>query len=68
MPVFEYRCRACKSEFERLVPVREADAQNCPQCQSPEVSRLLSLFAPAKGGESAASGSSCCAKGGCRCH
>ena len=70
MPVYEYRCRACKREFERLVPVSAADSQSCPECESTEVSRLLSRFASGKSGasESAGGGGSCCARGGCRCH
>lgn len=44
MPLYEYTCHACGDEFEVLV--RSADAPLvCPSCQSPEIERLLSLFA-----------------------
>jgi putative FmdB family regulatory protein len=71
MPLYEYRCCSCKTEFERLAPASAADSQSCPECESLEVSRRLSLFAA--GGKAGASeagggGGSCCARGGCRCH
>ena len=42
MPIYEYRCAACGRSFERLVHGQQAVA--CPDCGSPQVSRLLSLF------------------------
>ena len=43
MPLYEFHCRSCDSEFERLV--RSGDLVECPSCQSKEVDRLLSTFA-----------------------
>lgn len=44
MPIFEYRCRDCGSKFEKiLIPATEP--VNCKYCQSPELDRLLSVFA-----------------------
>lgn len=43
MPIYEYRCRACQHAFERLV--RSGDQPACPACASPDLERLLSLFA-----------------------
>jgi len=43
MPLYDYRCRGCGGEFERLVRLGEAVA--CPSCGSSEVDRLLSTFA-----------------------
>lgn len=43
MPLYEYRCRACAHEFEALV--RPGDAPACRACGSPDLERLLSLFA-----------------------
>lgn len=43
MPLFEYRCRKCRHEFEALVlPGLEA---RCPQCSGQDLERLLSQFA-----------------------
>lgn len=41
MPIFEYSCRGCGHQFERLV--RGAEVPSCPQCQSQDLERLLSL-------------------------
>lgn len=43
MPMYEFRCTACGTEFEALV--RAGDSKACPQCASADVERLLSLFA-----------------------
>jgi putative FmdB family regulatory protein len=43
MPIYEYRCLACGHQFEALV--RANDTPICASCQSPELERLLSMFA-----------------------
>lgn len=44
MPLYDYRCTACKTQFERLV--RASSVPNCPDCGSTSVERLVSLPAP----------------------
>ena len=41
MPIFEYSCRKCGNEFEFLVLGKVEPA--CPDCQSQDLERLLSL-------------------------
>ncbi len=41
MPVFDFTCRSCASEFEQLV--RAADTPTCPSCASTDVEKQLSL-------------------------
>lgn len=41
MPIFEYECRGCGHEFERLV--RSGDTPTCPECNSADLEKLLSL-------------------------
>jgi putative FmdB family regulatory protein len=41
MPIFEYSCRACAHQFEALV--RGTKTPVCPECQSADLERLLSL-------------------------
>jgi putative FmdB family regulatory protein len=42
MPLFEYRCLGCQSEFELLV--RGSTMPACPSCGATTLERLLSLF------------------------
>jgi putative FmdB family regulatory protein len=41
MPIYEYRCQQCSNEFEVLV--RSDTAPRCPDCDSEELEKLLSL-------------------------
>lgn len=43
MPLFDYRCQACKAEFELLV--RSTDTPACPSCGDVRLERLLTTFA-----------------------
>ncbi len=45
MPIFEYRCSDCATEFEKLV--RAGDAPECPKCHSVSLEKKLSVFATA---------------------
>jgi putative FmdB family regulatory protein len=40
MPIYEYRCRNCDTDFEVLV--RDDRAVACPNCGSSSVDKLLS--------------------------
>jgi len=45
MPMYEFRCQACATEFSRFYKSRQAyeqdDERRCPQCQSAALSRLI---------------------------
>ena len=43
MPIHEYACRACGSEFETLV--RSSDTPSCAACGSVDLDKKLSVFA-----------------------
>lgn len=43
MPIYEYRCSSCGSEFEKLV--RASDTPECPSCHGQELDKKLSVFA-----------------------
>jgi putative FmdB family regulatory protein len=43
MPIYEYECRDCGSQFEALV--RNGSLPACPGCRGQQLDRLLSLFA-----------------------
>ena len=45
MPIYEYQCKKCCSEFEVLL--RSGDKESsltCPECQSKKIKRLMSSF------------------------
>ncbi|MDD2924210.1 zinc ribbon domain-containing protein [Rhodoferax sp.] len=43
MPIYEYACQNCGHEFEALV--RSDTVPVCPDCQSTELEKRLSVFA-----------------------
>lgn len=45
MPIYEYACHGCGSEFETLV--RNGAAPDCPSCGSTDLEKKLSVFATA---------------------
>jgi putative FmdB family regulatory protein len=42
MPLFDFRCRSCGSEFEALV--RSSDTPRCPSCKNAKLEQLPSMF------------------------
>ena len=58
MPLFEYRCQDCGTQFEKIV-LRASDSVECTSCRGPNLEKLLSVFAVkggTKGGLSAETG------------
>lgn len=50
MPIYEYRCEKCGKTFEKLRSMADADReQQCPDCKSNQVQRLVSAFATGGG-------------------
>lgn len=45
MPLYEYRCPHCGSEFERLTSYAQADAVSCPICEHLPAQRRISRVA-----------------------
>lgn len=71
MPLYEYHCDTCESEFTKRRAIKEADAPiECPECASQKVTRKLSLFIAFtkndSGMQSASGGGGCCG-GACGC-
>jgi len=60
MPLYEYVCRSCGTQFEKLVPVGRA--VSCPACDGARVEKKPSVFAVSKSGaaETPACGSAGC--------
>ena len=75
MPIYEYVCDECKTQFEKIVINKQQEIA-CPKCASKKATIQLSVFATAAGNGSSSSGgfspsggggSTCCG-GGCGCH
>lgn len=45
MPIYEYRCRRCGRDFERLVSIAHEAPGACPDCGDREPARRYSGFA-----------------------
>lgn len=70
MPIYEYICMDCNTEFDALRPMAEADAQiACQQCESEHTLRTLSVFNAHANGKSIVSSSpgQCACGGACSC-
>jgi putative FmdB family regulatory protein len=48
MPIYEYQCKKCHSEFEVLV--RNGQVVTCPDCDSAELVKKFSAFAMVNSG------------------
>lgn len=45
MPLYEYICLDCRTQFDALRSIKDADAPiACKDCQGENTSRMLSLF------------------------
>ena len=46
MPLYDYQCRSCGSNFEMLRRMQDDDRDvRCPDCHSELIDRLFSTFA-----------------------
>jgi putative FmdB family regulatory protein len=73
VPIYEYICDDCKTQFEKLV-INKQQEISCPKCYGKKATLQLSVFSSSIAGGSPKSfppssggGGSCCG-GGCGCH
>ncbi|HEX9923673.1 MAG TPA: zinc ribbon domain-containing protein [Anaerolineae bacterium] len=77
MPLYEYYCTDCRTTFDRIRPMNQADAPvECKNCESSHTSRTISIFAAHLKGDNITStamstnmsnfGGGCCG-GACGC-
>ncbi len=71
MPIYEFRCKKCKKEFECIVFGKDNDVC-CPSCNGKRVERLMSVASFKSSGKvvsSSSSGCATCGGGSCStCH
>jgi putative FmdB family regulatory protein len=59
MPIYDYRCKECGAEFEKIVRLSEADRTPlCPECSSPDTRKQITTFASPSSSSSTSSSSS----------
>jgi putative FmdB family regulatory protein len=63
MPLYEYKCLSCGSEFEELASFANADKVKCEQCGG-QTERLASCFASSNGRAGSGSSAPACGGGG----
>ena len=68
MPLYEYRCKDCGTEFEKRLSFSEADQlPQCPHCASAhtqkKLSRVISFNAVSASGGTTSSAASCGSSG-----
>lgn len=59
MPIYEYKCKICGSDFEKLVTVSSKDQITCPQCASDNIAKKISRIASGKSGCGTCASTSC---------
>ena len=65
MPIYEYVCSSCKTKFEIMRPMSQADRPAaCEHCHSKKTRRAMSVFSASSGGK-AVSGTASSGCGGC---
>ncbi|MCO7224820.1 zinc ribbon domain-containing protein [Pleionea sp. CnH1-48] len=42
MPIYEYRCKACDHQFEKIQKMSDDALSDCPECTQPELVKLVS--------------------------
>ncbi len=65
MPIYEYYCPDCHTEFEKLVRLSEANATpNCPECGEKHAQKKISAFATSGVSSGGSVSASSCGGGG----
>jgi putative FmdB family regulatory protein len=65
MPIYEYYCPNCSTEFEKLVRLSEANIiPDCPECGEKHAQKKLSAFATSGGSTGRSVAASSCGSGG----
>ncbi len=42
MPIYEYQCQSCGHKHEALQKISEAPLTDCPACNKPELTKVIS--------------------------
>jgi len=61
MPIYEFTCNACGSEFELVMLPGEKSAPRCPDCGGAELEKRFSVFSTPRN-PAPAQGRTCCGR------
>lgn len=42
MPIYEYKCKACGHQMDKLQNISDEPLTNCPECNKPELQKMIS--------------------------
>jgi len=42
VPIYEYKCESCSHKFEQLQKMSDPVLKQCPECQQPDLRKLIS--------------------------
>jgi putative FmdB family regulatory protein len=66
MPIFEFKCADCDNKFEELFTAGGSDnGIACPACESTNVTKLFSTYAPQMGSSASNAPAMPACAGGC---
>ncbi len=67
MPIYEYRCESCDHQLEAIQKMSDKPLSQCPECQAPQLRKLMSATGGFKHKEknAAGCGPSACGTGAC---
>ncbi|MFO7917497.1 MAG: zinc ribbon domain-containing protein [Anaerolineae bacterium] len=64
MPIYEYRCKECGHEFEKLVrSMSDTPEIECPKCHSANCKKAISLFGTSQSRTAGNSAAACAPSG-----
>ena len=64
MPIFEYTCANCGHRFEKLIlSAKRAKELRCPECNSAQVEKNISMFGSLSKGGAGSSAANCAPSG-----
>ena len=62
MPIYEYHCKKCQHDFDKLVPMNTDNSEiECPVCHEKQAEKVISLFGGTGSGNSSFAPAGACA-------
>jgi len=59
MPIFDFECQECGKKFDLMISNADKGKAKCPECHSPKIKQMLSLFNTGGGSKSSPMSDNC---------